>query len=66
MPTKLQDWLDAQNMTQIQLAEKMGVPREKVNRVCNGKKPSANFILAFWRTYDADTTTTLFSEQVTQ
>lgn len=59
---KLQEWLDKHNMTQAHLAERMGVQREQVCRVCNGKPPSANFILAFWRATDASTTEAVFSE----
>ena len=53
----LQEWLDAHGMEQKELARRMGMRPETVNRVCNGKPASPEFIMKFWRTQQVDTDT---------
>lgn len=50
---KLSIWLSSKNFTQAQLAEELGLSRQVISNIINGRKPSYDFILKLKKKYNA-------------
>lgn len=57
----LNDWLHDNNMTQQELADKLGVTRETVNRMANGK-PTDSFVGKFAKVFGGVETDAAFPQ----
>lgn len=60
---KLQQWLDQQGIKQIELAQRLNMRPETVNRIVNGKKDAGpEFILRFAATFGYETAQDVLQE----
>lgn len=50
----LNEWLQVHNMTQAELAAKLGVTRETVNRAANADEPNGSFLWRFATAFGID------------
>ena len=58
----LNDWLHDNNMTQQELAAKLGVTRETVNRMANGK-PTDSFVGKFAKAFGGEAAQALITKE---
>jgi transcriptional regulator with XRE-family HTH domain len=59
----LNTWLQEHHMTQAELAAKLGVTRETINRAANGDEPSGIFLWKFAVTFGFDAAMSIIAQE---